>query len=95
TPVMEDAPPGTVIAVISVLDRDSGDNGRVSCEVGPNVPFELRSSFRNYYTLVTTQALDREVVPEYNVTITARDMGSPALLTRSTLTVPVSDVNDN
>ncbi|XP_037252362.1 protocadherin-10-like isoform X2 [Falco rusticolus] len=95
TPVLEDAPPGTVIAVISVLDRDSGDNGRVSCEVSPDVPFELRSSFRNYYTLVTTQALDREVVPEYNVSITARDMGSPALLTRSTLTVPVSDVNDN
>uniref|UniRef100_A0A8C3M3L2 Protocadherin gamma-C3 n=1 Tax=Geospiza parvula TaxID=87175 RepID=A0A8C3M3L2_GEOPR len=95
TPVLEDAPPGTVIAVISVQDRDSGDNGRVSCEVGPNVPFELRSSFRNYYTLVTTQALDREVVPEYNVSITARDMGSPALLTRSTLTIPVSDVNDN
>uniref|UniRef100_A0A8C0FRM6 Protocadherin gamma-C3 n=1 Tax=Bubo bubo TaxID=30461 RepID=A0A8C0FRM6_BUBBB len=95
TPVLEDAPPGTVIAVISVLDRDSGDNGRVSCEVSPDVPFELRSSFRNYYTLVTTQALDREVVPEYNVSITARDMGSPALLTLSTLTVPVSDVNDN
>ncbi|NXD76301.1 PCD10 protein, partial [Halcyon senegalensis] len=95
TPVLEDAPPGTVIAVISVLDPDSGDNGRVSCEVSPDVPFELRSSFRNYYTLVTTQALDREVVPEYNVSITARDMGSPALLTHSTLTIPVSDVNDN
>ncbi|XP_042646402.1 protocadherin-10-like [Tyto alba] len=95
TPVLEDAPLGTVIAVISVLDRDSGDNGRVSCEVSADVPFELRSSFRNYYTLVTTQALDREVVSEYNVSITARDMGSPALLTRSTLTVSVSDVNDN
>ncbi|NXD15242.1 PCD10 protein, partial [Nothocercus nigrocapillus] len=95
TPVVEDAPPGTVIAVISVLDRDSGENGRVSCEVNPDVPFELRSSFRNYYTLVTTEALDREAVPEYNVSITARDMGSPALMTRSMLTVPVSDVNDN
>ncbi|NWI13682.1 PCD10 protein, partial [Crypturellus soui] len=95
TPVVEDAPPGTVIAVISVLDRDSGENGQVSCEVNPDVPFELRSSFRNYYTLVTTEALDREAVPEYNVSITARDMGSPALLTRSILTVPVSDVNDN
>ncbi|XP_072204356.1 protocadherin-10-like isoform X2 [Excalfactoria chinensis] len=95
TPVQEDAPPGTVIAVISVLDRDSGDNGRVSCELSPSVPFELRSSFRNYYTLVTTEPLDREAVSEYNISITARDMGSPALLTRSTLTVPVSDVNDN
>ncbi|XP_074957099.1 protocadherin-10-like [Phalacrocorax aristotelis] len=95
TPVLEDAPPGTVIAVISVLDRDSGDNGRVSCEVGPNVPFKLRTSFHNYYMLVTTQALDREVVPEYIISITARDMGSPSLLTHSSLTVPVSDVNDN
>ncbi|XP_072728781.1 protocadherin-10-like [Ciconia boyciana] len=95
TPVLEDAPTGTVIAVISVLDRDSGDNGHVSCEIGPDVPFELRSSFHNCYTLVTTQALDREVVPEYNISITAQDMGSPALLTHSTLTVPVSDVNDN
>ncbi|XP_015731612.1 protocadherin-10-like [Coturnix japonica] len=95
TPVQEDAPPGTVIAVISVLDRDSGDNGRVSCELSPSAPFELRSSFRNYYTLVTTEPLDREAVSEYNISITARDMGSPSLLTRSTLTVPVSDVNDN
>ncbi|XP_034636190.1 protocadherin-10-like [Trachemys scripta elegans] len=95
TPVLEDAPPGTVIAVISVLDRDSGDNGQVSCEIPRNVPFQLQAAFRNYYTLVTTAALDREAVPEYNVSITARDMGSPALLTRKTLTVQVSDINDN
>ncbi|XP_067423007.1 protocadherin-10-like [Emydura macquarii macquarii] len=95
TPVLEDAPPGTVIAVISVLDRDSGDNGKVSCELSPNVPFQLQSSFRNYYTLVTTEPLDRESVAEYNLSITARDMGSPTLLTRKILTVQVSDINDN
>ncbi|XP_060109776.1 protocadherin-10-like [Heteronotia binoei] len=95
TPVSEDAPPGTVIAVISVLDRDSGDNGQVSCELPADVPFQLRSSFHNYYTLVTTEALDREAVAEYNLSITARDRGSPALATRQTLGVQVSDVNDN
>ncbi|CAI5780402.1 protocadherin-10-like [Podarcis raffonei] len=95
TPVLEDAPPGTVIAVISVLDRDSGDNGKVSCEIPPDVPFQLQSSFHNYYTLVTTDPLDREAVPEYNISITARDRGSPALATRKTLTVHVSDINDN
>ncbi|KAL8194141.1 UNVERIFIED_CONTAM: hypothetical protein K2H54_001014 [Gekko kuhli] len=95
TPVLEDAPPGTVIAVISVLDRDSGDNGQVSCEIPDDVPFQLRASFPNYYTLVTTQALDREAVAEYNLSITARDRGSPPLATRQTLSVQVSDVNDN
>uniref|UniRef100_A0A8K9WSA3 Cadherin domain-containing protein n=1 Tax=Oncorhynchus mykiss TaxID=8022 RepID=A0A8K9WSA3_ONCMY len=33
TPVQEDAPPGTVIAVISVMDKDSGENGNVDCEI--------------------------------------------------------------
>ncbi|XP_069366334.1 protocadherin-10-like [Paralichthys olivaceus] len=95
TPVQEDAPPGTVIAVISVMDKDSGENGNVDCEIPNQVPFQLHSSFKNYYTLVTSDFLDRETVAEYNITLTARDMGSPPLFTRKTILVHVSDVNDN
>ncbi|XP_076025134.1 protocadherin-10-like [Genypterus blacodes] len=95
TPVQEDAPPGTVIAVISITDRDSGENGNVNCEIPHQVPFQLHSSFKNYYTLVTSDALDREAVAEYNITLTARDLGSPPLFTRKTIWVQVSDVNDN
>uniref|UniRef100_A0A1A8V094 Protocadherin gamma-C3 n=1 Tax=Nothobranchius furzeri TaxID=105023 RepID=A0A1A8V094_NOTFU len=95
TPVQEDAPPGTVIAVISVMDKDSGENGNVDCEIPHHVPFQLHSSFKNYYTLVTSDFLDRETVAEYNITLTARDMGSPPLFTRKTIIVHVSDVNDN
>uniref|UniRef100_A0A8C6WR01 Si:ch73-233f7.1 n=1 Tax=Neogobius melanostomus TaxID=47308 RepID=A0A8C6WR01_9GOBI len=60
-----------------------------------NVPFQLHSSFKNYYTLVTSEFLDREAVSEYNITITARDLGSPSLSTRKTILVQVSDINDN
>nr|XP_046267693.1 protocadherin-10-like [Scatophagus argus] len=95
TPVQEDAPPGTVIAVISVMDKDSGENGNVDCEIPHHVPFQLHSSFKNYYTLVTCDFLDRETVSEYNITLTARDMGSPPLFTRKTILVQVCDVNDN
>uniref|UniRef100_A0A3B4URW5 Protocadherin gamma-C3 n=1 Tax=Seriola dumerili TaxID=41447 RepID=A0A3B4URW5_SERDU len=95
TPVQEDAPPGTVIAVISVMDKDSGENGNVDCEIPHQIPFQLHSSFKNYYTLVTSDFLDRETVGEYNITLTARDMGSPPLFTRKTILVQVSDVNDN
>lgn len=95
TPVQEDAPPGTVIAVISVMDRDSGENGNVDCQIPSNVPFQLHSSFKNYYTLVTSEYLDREAVPEYNITLTARDLGVPSLSTRKTILVQVSDINDN
>ncbi|XP_076861963.1 protocadherin alpha-C2 [Brachyhypopomus gauderio] len=95
TPVQEDAPPGTVIAVISVMDRDSGENGAVDCQIPSNVPFQLHSSFKNYYTLVTSEFLDRELISEYNITLTARDLGSPPLSTRKTILVQVSDINDN
>ncbi|XP_061596010.1 protocadherin-10-like isoform X2 [Cololabis saira] len=95
TPVQEDAPPGTVIAVISVMDKDAGENGNVDCEIPHHVPFQLHSSFKNYYTLVTSDFLDREAVPEYNITLTARDSGSPPLFTRKSIPVQVSDVNDN
>ncbi|XP_053498226.1 protocadherin beta-15 isoform X1 [Ictalurus furcatus] len=95
TPVQEDAPPGTVIAVISVMDRDSGENGAVDCQIPSHVPFRLHSSFKNYYTLATSEFLDRELVAEYNITLTARDLGSPPLSTGKTIHVLVSDVNDN
>ncbi|XP_061644204.1 protocadherin-10 [Phyllopteryx taeniolatus] len=95
TPVQEDAPPGTVIAVISVTDRDSAENGNVDCQIPSDVPFRLHSSFTNYYTLVTSEPLDREAVSEYNITLTARDSGSPSLSTRKTVPVQVSDTNDN
>ncbi|TRY71402.1 hypothetical protein DNTS_003453 [Danionella cerebrum] len=95
SPVSEDAMIGTTIGIFSVKDLDAGDNGLVECSIDKNSPFKLQSSLRNYYTLVTDAALDRERVVEYNITITATDSGSPALSSQKTLTLKVSDVNDN
>ncbi|XP_042620867.1 protocadherin gamma-A6-like isoform X5 [Cyprinus carpio] len=93
--VSEDAPLGTTIAIFSVKDLDAGENGLVDCMVDRNTPFKLHSSLRNYYTLVTDAALDRERVAKYNITVTAIDSGSPALSSQKTLNLKVSDVNDN
>ncbi|XP_030069262.1 protocadherin-10-like [Microcaecilia unicolor] len=95
TPVQEDAPPGTVVAVISVMDRDSGENGEVTCEILKTVPFQLHSSFKDYYALMTTDYLDRELVSEYNITIHAQDFGIPSLITKKIISVQVSDINDS
>ncbi|XP_036450587.1 protocadherin gamma-A6-like isoform X14 [Colossoma macropomum] len=95
SPVAEDAALGTTIAVFSVKDLDSGDSGLVSCNINPLTPFKLQSSLRNYYTIVTDAALDRERVPEYNITVTATDSGSPQLSSKKSLNLKVSDVNDN
>ncbi|XP_075959837.1 protocadherin alpha-3-like [Anarhichas minor] len=93
--VNEDADVGTAIALVSVLDRDSGKNGQVKCEILDTVPFKLETNYKNYYSLVVDGHLDREVTPQYNVTISATDEGSPPLSNISVITVYVSDVNDN
>ncbi|XP_046901939.1 protocadherin gamma-A11-like isoform X8 [Hypomesus transpacificus] len=95
SPVSEDAPPGTTIAILNVKDLDAGNNGQVSCSIDDNVQFKIMSSLRNYYTLVTDATLDRERISEYNITIIAMDSGSPQLSSRRTLHLKVSDVNDN
>ncbi|XP_051540906.1 protocadherin gamma-A6-like [Myxocyprinus asiaticus] len=95
SPVSEDATLGTTIAILSVKDLDAGDNGHVDCTVDRNTPFNLQSSLRNYYSLITDAALDRERVSAYNITITATDSGSPALSSRKTFNLKISDVNDN
>ncbi|NWJ07825.1 PCDA2 protein, partial [Crypturellus undulatus] len=94
-PVAEDAPLGTVVALLSVSDRDSGSNGRVRCTVWPSSPFGLVSTFEGSYSLVLREALDRERVSEYEVEVRAEDGGAPPLRARRALRVPVSDVNDN
>ncbi|NWW27766.1 PCDGE protein, partial [Falcunculus frontatus] len=38
SPVSEDAPAGTVVALLKVRDRDSGENGQVSCELSGEAP---------------------------------------------------------
>ncbi|XP_048187569.1 protocadherin alpha-12-like [Perognathus longimembris pacificus] len=94
-PVPEDAPVGTVIALVSVSDRDAGANGQVSCSLPPHLPFKLASTFRNYYSLVLDSALDREATAGYQVVVTARDGGSPPRWATASVWVEVADVNDN
>ncbi|XP_073212208.1 protocadherin alpha-8-like isoform X11 [Lepidochelys kempii] len=94
-PVPEDAPPGTVVALITVSDRDSGDNGKVTCSIPPDLPFQLVSTFKNYHSLVLAEAVDRERVSEYKILVTARDEGAPSLSASSSILVPIADVNDN
>ncbi|KAH0618104.1 hypothetical protein JD844_017088 [Phrynosoma platyrhinos] len=95
-PVLENSPLGTVVALISVSDRDAGINGQVSCSLWPlGLPFKLVSTFRNYYSLFLAETLDREHVAEYRLIVTVQDQGVPSLSSSNSLVVPVGDVNDN
>ncbi|XP_027630657.1 protocadherin beta-6 [Tupaia chinensis] len=87
--------PEITVAVFSVSDADSGHNQQVICSIDDNLPFILRPTMENFYTLVTESPLDRESQAEYNITITVTDLGTPRLTTEHSITLLVSDVNDN
>ncbi|XP_053284245.1 protocadherin beta-15 isoform X4 [Pleuronectes platessa] len=94
-PMPENVSPGTEVGIINVQDRDSETSGQVRCSIQQNVPFKLVPSIKNYYSLVTTGQLDRELVSDYNITITATDEGSPPLSSSKTVQLSVADINDN
>ncbi|XP_058705153.1 protocadherin gamma-B5-like [Poecile atricapillus] len=95
SPVPEDAPVGTVVAVLKVRDRDSGENGQVSCELSGEAALSMVASSGGSYKVVTASALDREQAWEQRVTVVARDRGRPSLWSSRELVLEVSDVNDN
>ncbi|XP_034453246.1 protocadherin gamma-A4-like isoform X37 [Hippoglossus hippoglossus] len=95
SPIPENVSPGTEVGIVNVQDRDSENNRQVRCSIQQNVPFKLVPSIKNYYSLVTTGQLDRELVSDYNITITATDEGSPPLSSSKTVQLSVADINDN
>ncbi|XP_064886341.1 protocadherin gamma-B5 isoform X4 [Columba livia] len=95
SPVPEDAPVGTVVALLNVYDPDSRENGEVSCELLGEAPLSLVASSGGSYKVVTASALDREQAAEHRVTVVARDRGRPSLSSSAALVLEVSDVNDN
>nr|XP_035979244.1 protocadherin gamma-A2 isoform X12 [Halichoerus grypus] len=93
--IPEDSPPGTIIALFNVHDRDSGQNAFITCSLPENLPFKLERSVDNYHRLVTTRALDREQFSFYNITVTAKDGGEPSLSKDAYILLQVADINDN
>uniref|UniRef100_G3Q1B6 Cadherin domain-containing protein n=1 Tax=Gasterosteus aculeatus aculeatus TaxID=481459 RepID=G3Q1B6_GASAC len=94
-PIPENVSPGTEVGIVNVQDRDSETNRQVRCSIQQNVPFKLVPSIKNYYSLLTTGQLDRELESDYNITITATDEGSPPLSSSKTFQLSVADINDN
>nr|XP_055194855.1 protocadherin-19 isoform X2 [Nyctereutes procyonoides] len=92
--VSESAPPGYVIALVRVSDRDSGLNARVQCRLLGNVPFRLQE-YESFSTILVDGRLDREQHDQYNLTIQARDGGVPMLQSAKSFTVRITDENDN
>uniref|UniRef100_A0A4W5K4A4 Cadherin domain-containing protein n=1 Tax=Hucho hucho TaxID=62062 RepID=A0A4W5K4A4_9TELE len=95
SPLPENSPAGTEVALIYVQDRDSESNSKVRCSIEQNTYFKLSPSIKKHISLITAVELDRETQSEYNITLIATDEGYPPLSSFQTITLIVSDVNDN
>ncbi|XP_031443079.1 protocadherin gamma-A11-like isoform X22 [Clupea harengus] len=93
--ISEDSSKDTAVAILNVQDQDSGENGKVQCSINDNIPFSLKSTSNNFFSLVGDGDLDRERQPNYNITVTCTDEGMPSLSSSLTLSLQISDVNDN
>ncbi|XP_068182550.1 protocadherin alpha-C2-like [Antennarius striatus] len=94
--IPEDARLGTTVALINIIDRDSDQNGKVICTFKEDVPFALSPSAQdNMYSIVTKLPLDREKQSIYDLTLVATDGGVPTLSSEKSISIIISDVNDN
>ncbi|XP_032363305.1 protocadherin Fat 3 isoform X2 [Etheostoma spectabile] len=102
--VMEGTSIGTRIIQVQALDPDSGGNGQVTYSLGTLIQSEADSETlfgtfsidSNTGWISTCKDLDHETNPSYTFTVVASDFGeSLSLSSTTTVTVAVSDVNDN
>ncbi|XP_076148299.1 protocadherin gamma-A4-like isoform X18 [Alosa pseudoharengus] len=93
--ISEGSAQGTAVSILHAQDLDSGENGKVQCSINENIPFALKTTSTDFFSLVTDDELDRERNSEYNITVTCSDEGLPSLSSSVTLSLQISDINDN
>ncbi|XP_023245986.1 cadherin-23 [Copidosoma floridanum] len=99
--VPENAKVGTRVAVITALDRDEGDYGKVTYVLDKRLAEDKFAINPNNGSIVVIGTLDRETKDKYTLSIEARD-NYPSTYAEDTsrkqtmqITVEVTDVNDN
>ncbi len=97
--VREDVQVGLIIATVIAADPDDGTNAALmysvdtdSVDTDSDDPFEVDRLTGN---LSTTRNLDREQDNVYHLSIVASDNGNPLLSSSVSVTITVTDINDN
>lgn len=93
--VTEAAARESFVALVSTSDRDWGANGQVQCALHGHEHFRLQQAYEDSFMIVSASPLDRENIPEYNLTVVAEDLGAPPLRTVAHFTVRLTDENDH
>ncbi|XP_068705618.1 cadherin-23-like isoform X2 [Montipora foliosa] len=91
----ENAFPRTEVAAVSATDPDLGAHGQFRYSIEGGDPDDQFSINANSGVVTLREKLDHETQPFFNITISAEDLGSPALSGYARLLVTVIDVDDN
>jgi len=90
---LESLPPLSVITMVTATDRDIGTNAELTfLLMDPSQTFQINSSTGEIFLAGT---LDFEMQTTYLVDLSVSDHGQPPLFMTTSLTVNVTDVNDN
>lgn len=95
--VDENASNGSVVAAVSVEDKDDGANGQTKIRIiaGNELQhFRLEKTPSLNFVRVNG-VLDREEISKYNLTVVAMDEGTPPRTATAYLIIHVNDVNDH
>ena len=78
---------GLILALITVVDHDSGRNGRFVCSLNETSTFQLVEVYHGQYYITAISTLDREERDFYSVAIHCHDLGSPPLSSSSVIDI--------
>lgn len=96
--LVEHAPAGTELVVLSASDDDLGANGTIRFSFDAETPASIQELFRLDAVsgrLSTAVELDREDQASYLLHIQAADAGSPPLHSVGKVNITLKDINDN
>lgn len=94
--ISEYADLGTVVAHVRLIDKDTGANGIITCDINSdNDVFKLQALDVNEFKVTVAKGLDRESMDFIFVVINCYDKGTPPQTTFVEFSVKVIDENDH
>ncbi|XP_040298159.1 protocadherin-20-like [Bufo bufo] len=91
--IREDVPPGTIIAILDVIDPDAIISHPL--HINGSSPFLLRPSDSGSFLLLTFSLLDFESKQQYDITIIGNSTIDESFACTEALKIQIEDVNDN
>ncbi|XP_020618416.1 cadherin EGF LAG seven-pass G-type receptor 1-like [Orbicella faveolata] len=92
--VWENETIGGHVVQVKATERDSATGSRIGYNISAGDPHGQFKIFHTSGKIVVQKPLDREIIPNYTLRVTATDNGNPPRYGETSVTVLLRDVND-